>query len=349
MTDKRTIGHFKGCLLGGALGDALGAPVERMTLDEIRRAFGSSGVTEFHPIYERRGAITDDTQMTLFTTEGLILSQVRRDYQENNGVVTAVYHALLRWLYTQDTSKQHQLIRTFGSCSIVDGILTGYHELFSNRGPGKTCLTALRSGQMGTMTHPINDRKGCGGLMRIAPVGLAYEDAEKAFDLAAQCAAITHGHPTGYLSAGFLAALISIIGTGQSLETAITLSTDILKGYAGHGECLNAIDQARSLAASAQPSPETIETMGEGWVAEETLAISLYCALIHGNDFRKGVLLAVNHSGDSDSTGAVFGQISGAMIGLQALPEDLLMDLELKEVIEEMAEDLFERFTPQTS
>ena len=347
MTEKRTIDYFQGCLLGGAIGDALGAPVERMTLDEIRQAFGSSGINAFHPIYERCGAITDDTQMTLFTAEGLILSQVRQDYQEN-GVVTAVYHALLRWLYTQDTSEQQQLIRKFGSCSIVDGILTGHHELFSQRGPGNTCLTSLRSGRMGTMKHPINDRKGCGGLMRIAPVGLANEDAEKAFDLGAQCAAITHGHPTGYLSAGFLAALISIIGTGRSLEAAITLSTDILKGYSGHEECLKAIDQARSLAQTALPSPETIETLGKGWIAEETLAISLYCALTHGNDFRQGVMPAVNHSGDSDSTGAVFGQIFGAMHGIRRLPEDLLMELELKAIIQEMADDLFERFTSQT-
>ena len=64
--------RVRGCLLGGAVGDALGTLVEFLSLDEIRQRFGPQGVTGYEPAYGRRGAITDDTQMTLWTAEGLL-------------------------------------------------------------------------------------------------------------------------------------------------------------------------------------------------------------------------------------------------------------------------------------
>ena len=66
-----------GCLLGGAIGDALGAPIEFDSISEIRSQFGLNGLTHFAPAYGRTGAITDDTQMTLFSAEGLIRAQAR--------------------------------------------------------------------------------------------------------------------------------------------------------------------------------------------------------------------------------------------------------------------------------
>ena len=84
--------------------------------------------------------------------------------------------------------------------------------------------------------------------------------------------------------------------------------------------------------------------MGEGWVAEEALAISLYCALCAENDFKKGVLLTVNHSGDSDSTGAITGNILGCMLGNSSIPEKWIEQLELKEIIKQLGVDLFIQF-----
>jgi ADP-ribosyl-[dinitrogen reductase] hydrolase len=149
MITKRIIEHFKGCIIGGAIGDALGAPIEFMSIDQIRSTHGDQGLTDYSEAYGRKGAITEDTQMTLFTAEGLILSKVRQEYQGDEGVISAVYHALLRWLYTQETNIQGSLIQNHGTCSIVDGVLTGYKELFSLRAPGNSCLSALKSGRMG--------------------------------------------------------------------------------------------------------------------------------------------------------------------------------------------------------
>ncbi len=344
MINKRKIEHFKGCIIGGAIGDSLGAPIEFMSIDQIRSTRGDQGLTDYSEEYGRKGAITDDTQMTLFTAEGLILSKVRKEYQGDDGVISAVYHALLRWLYTQETNLQGDLIQNHGTCSIVDGVLTGYKELFSLRAPGNSCLSALKSGRMGTIESPINDSKDCGGVMRIAPVGLAYNDAEKAFQIGCECAAITHGHPTGYLSSGTLAALISMIFSGDSLPDAINESIRVLKNKKNNKETLQAIDKAMEMMGKAPPGPGVIEDIGGGWVAEEALAISIYCALVAGNDFKKGVLLSVNHSGDSDSTGSITGNILGALYGFDILPKNWVINLELKELIEETAGDLFDQF-----
>jgi ADP-ribosyl-[dinitrogen reductase] hydrolase len=262
--NRRTIENFKGCLIGGAIGDALGAPIEFMSIDQIKNTYGQHGLSNYSEAYGRIGAITDDTQMTLFTAEGLILAKVRQEYQSENGIIDSIYHALLRWLFTQETNLQGSLIQNHGTCSIVDGVLTGYKELFSLRAPGNSCLSALKAKTMGTIDDPVNDSKGCGGVMRIAPVGLAFSDMEKVFHIGCQCAAITHVHPTGYLAAGTLAAIISEIILGASLTDAIDESIMILKKQNRNQETLNTIVLAVEMADKSLPSPENIEEIGEG-------------------------------------------------------------------------------------
>jgi ADP-ribosylglycohydrolase len=71
------LARIRGCLLGGAVGDALGAPVEFLSLQEIRDKFGPAGIHDYARAYGRRGAIADDTQMTLFTAEGLLRATMR--------------------------------------------------------------------------------------------------------------------------------------------------------------------------------------------------------------------------------------------------------------------------------
>ena len=86
---------------------------------------------------------------------------------------------------------------------------------------------------------------------------------------------------------------------------------------------------------------DAIHLLGQGWVAEETLAIAIYCALKYPTDLEKALIAAVNHNGDSDSTGAVTGNILGASIGYKNIPQKFLDNLELKDVILEIADDLY--------
>lgn len=87
---------------------------------------------------------------------------------------------------------------------------------------------------------------------------------------------------------------------------------------------------------------EAIELIGGGWVGDEALAIALYCAAKYFDDFEKAMIAAVNHSGDSDSTGAITGNILGAVLGYEALPDFYKKDLELHDVILAVADDLWE-------
>lgn len=115
----------------------------------------------------------------------------------------------------------------------------------------------------------------------------------------------------------------------------------ILAAKPDHEEVLNTLDLAEQLANSPTPSQKAITQLGAGWIAEEALAVALYCSLVADN-FRQGVLLAVNHSGDSDSTGSIAGNLLGAMHGDDAIPSKWLRLLELNDLIGEVADDLFE-------
>jgi ADP-ribosylglycohydrolase/protein-tyrosine phosphatase len=347
----RTPAHYRGCLLGGAVGDALGAPVEFLSYDDIVEKFGSRGISEFAPVFGRKGAITDNTQMTLFTAEGLLRGYCR---EAAKGVLDPVfapvtYNAYLRWLVTQGIKTE------FSNWHLNDSWLLKLKELHKIRGSFNTCLIALMHEKMGTMENPHNNSKDCSGVMRTAPVGLLLEsfDADKnlwpekryqyAFETGCELAAITHGHPTVYLAAGFLSLLIARIIRGDTLEQALRFSIEELRTRPRSQECLAAVEKATQLweYGTGVPSAHVLEKLGRGWIAEEALSISVYCALAAEGDFKKGVCLAVNHNGDSNSTGAITGSILGALLGEGAIPQSWLNDLELRDVIEEIAEDLF--------
>jgi ADP-ribosyl-[dinitrogen reductase] hydrolase len=173
--------------------------------------------------------------------------------------------------------------------------------------------------------------------MRVAPVGVVSRRNE-AFKLGCETAALTYSHPSGILSAGFLALLIAEIMAGNRLQDAIRAAKTALIECADHTEVLRAVEKAEALALSPATSPIP-ESLGQGWIAEEALAMALYCALVAAN-FEEAVVLAVNHSGDSDSTGAITGNICGALYGLDAIPARWLDAVELRHEITAVADDL---------
>jgi ADP-ribosylglycohydrolase len=176
--------------------------------------------------------------------------------------------------------------------------------------------------------------------MRIAPVGLA-RTVDDPFAVGCEIAAITHGHPTGFLSAGFLALAIRETAAGTPLPAACEEASEELRRHPGHEECAAAVERAISLAADKRgaPSAEDVASLGEGWMAEEALAIALFCALA-APDFESALRLAVNHGGDSDSTGAIAGNLLGASAGEAAIPARWLAPLELREEILRLAAEL---------
>ena len=357
--------RIRGCLFGGAAGDALGYPVEFMSAHEIFSRFGDKGITSYmlDPVW-KKALISDDTQMTLFTANGLLLVESRRAargvWGKPRDYVAVAY---LDWLKTQGTTMAD--VRTHSRFSWEGGFswLLDVPELYSRRAPGMTCLSALRDeadavADAGELAHvedyvalARNDSKGCGGIMRVAPLALLGPvDDICALDYeAAQLAAITHGHSLGYMPAAVLVHILQRLvfpqeGTPRNLKDIIAEAREaaetVFKGDPHLKEMTDLMDLAVELAGSGDDDLTCIKRLGEGWVAEETLAIALFCVLRHQKDFSGGLVAAVNHSGDSASTGAVTGNILGAMTGFAAMEESWKQNLELSDVILEMADDL---------
>jgi len=316
---KLLISKYQGCLLGLAIGDALGAPVEFLRLQEIKKRYGKDGITDFHGWRGfKPGSYTDDTQMSLATAVGCIRAYQRWSQRGICHPASVVHRRYLEWLESQNNPDQR-------------------------RGPGNTCLSALQSEKMGTIEEKINDSKGCGGVMRTAPVGLAFP-SDRAFQEGAEYAAITHGHPSGYLTAGFLSGIISYIIEGKTLAEAIDLCIGQLIKYDGHSETLEKIELAQKLSVSQKSIEESIQTIGEGWVGEEALAISVYCSLKFSDNWGRGTLAAVNHSGDSDSTGSITGAILGTLLGVELIPGKWVRNVEESGRIKKIANDMFRIF-----
>ena len=365
-----TADNFTGCLVGGAIGDALGYFVEFLSSDEIFEKYGEDGLVDFSQ-EERDVHISDDTQMTLFTANGLLYYFYTGE-ADGRTPQQCIYQAYLDWLESQKETEE--------SSPRVSWLLN-VDAIRCRRAPGNTCLSALEKGQAGTVGEPVNNSKGCGGVMRVAPVGLYADNPGLAVHLAADAAAMTHGHPLGYIPAAAYAYIINrIIYTDDDLPEIITAMVEMLASvYGNHRETARLIEliaRAVDLAAEgglpdayegsdhhAENDPDPVvlappvkkyssldmkaeslrlEKLGGGWVAEETLAIALYCCLRFGDDFETAVKVAANHSGDSDSTASLTGAILGAAMGNSNMPTKYVMLLEMYDIISEVAKDLFE-------
>lgn len=326
--------RYRGCLLAGAVGDALGYQVEFDSLERILISHGERGVRCMSP------TVSDDTQMTLFTAEGMLMG-----CRQRMPMPACVYQSYLDWHVTQGGRRKGIFHK--------ESALLAEPGLYRRRAPGLTCLGALSSGDMGTMDEPINHSKGCGGVMRVAPCGLLKmpdlpDDGDAWALQGAMAAAITHSHIMGYVPAAMLADMVHaiLLEDGRALAEIVQDSLARMARLFGTGEQMMNFDslmrRAVDLAASDKPEREVIRSLGEGWVGDEALAIAVFCALRHPDNMEDCLSAAVTHDGDSDSTGAIAGNILGAWLGVEAIPVDWLDVLEMRDVIDGMAVKLYE-------
>ncbi len=342
---KQIADKCRGSLIGGAVGDALGYAVELSYLQEIQSEYGSLGIADYKLDQWGIAHFSDDTQMSLFTSEGVLKAAAKGEDNDQTAVLIEIEKSYLAWYSTQ-TAFQLPLSGSW---------LSNLRNLWFRRGPGNTCLEALSRLQEG---KPVkNDSKGCGGVMRVAPIGIYYAahplpgiDEERfVAEIADGSASITH-HNDMSSFASALAALVvfkcirepevsrarlrRIVDDSMSVALALWPESDEAKKFR------DLIYEALDLAESEIDDFEAIRRLGQGWVAEETLAIALFSAMRYIGDFGKCVACAVNHDGDSDSTGAVAGNIIGAILGYEAIPERFIKNLEMREVILSVADDL---------
>ena len=361
MTEKERLRDvFHGCIIGGALGDALGYPVEFQSYDSIVSHYGERGIQDLVIRHKGFAEFSDDTQMTLFTMDGLRQGILRAEYKgvsaKPEWYISLAYQD---WLATQEGTRE-----THNSFTELFRQEKGLDEW---RAPGNTCMSALAAQNVGSpnppysneiysMEHPGNQSKGCGGVMRVAPIGLMLRPGhwiskDGPAHTAGQAAAITHGNPLGYLPAAYLAELVNRLtyrkDVGDSEEGSVDLMVSMQKAldvidetFAGtpsldyfdeivekawrlaeetNEKELEGLLEAQKRVEIMNMDVRNIHAIGGGWVGEEALAIALYCAARYPYDFHQALRIAVNHSGDSDSTGAITGNILGAFLGMKEI------------------------------
>jgi ADP-ribosylglycohydrolase len=363
---------IRGSLMAGAAGDALGYVVEFMSRRAILSRYGERGITMFEldkGCYlceaTNMALISDDTQMTLFTANGLLMG-LTRGYMRGIGGRPEKYvdGAYIDWYYTQIGKKREIAADDWHYTWLRD-----ISELSSRRAPGNTCLIACESLLRGE--KPVNNSKGCGGIMRVAPMALLCagyasrgENLYSIEELAAaggEIAECTHKHPLGFLPASLLTVLLYKVvpmtaeKVRLEIDRIVAETLDCLdviyKGeYASDKRYLKELTEKAVLLAHADiADTDAIRLLGEGWVAEETWAIALYCAIRHIDSVEDAIIASVTHDGDSDSTGAVCGNIMGAIYGYEHIKERNIFcpegrgledTLELSEIILTIADDL---------
>ncbi|WP_330175230.1 ADP-ribosylglycohydrolase family protein [Streptomyces sp. NBC_01498] len=324
--------RVRGCLLGGAVGDALGAGVDTLALGGNQAPQGAEGAADFAPAFGRRGAVAAATQLTLFTVDGLIRAQVRRDTGAWHPP-TDVHRAYLRWAATQSDWGPDERRKD-------NGWLAQQEWLYARRDPSPSCLAGLADEQMGTLDRPKNPTaRDAGAVVRSAPFGLLVGwEPELVCQLAVECATQTHGHPTAYLSAGALAVIVHGVARGDGIDAAVQRALALLTQRPGHQPVTDALGQALGAVRQGVPTPGRVAALAKGWAAEDALSAAVYCALV-GEDVRHGLRLAVNHDGPSSATGALCGALLGAMHGETALPPAWLAELEGRATLLEIADD----------
>ena len=324
-----------GCIIGGACGDALGYPVEHKKLWKIIELYGEKGICEM--VLENGIAqITDDTQMTIYTAQGLIHAMQKQENYE--GFVKEVHLSYLRWIISLLHNKE-EMVSLYSSMFSENELAE--NDLLDNEGidvkmcRGGSTFSALLSGNRYSPSNPAPEGVRCGTIMRSAPIGIfAYQYPELAFRLGSDCGALTHGDPSAYLAAGFMCMLLSYLLQGCELEKSIYDCLDYLQKQDSYQTLFQVLMKAINLAKSpSKKAIDDIQCIGLGWRADENLAICLYCLLRFRTNVKEGFIACVNHDGDSDSVGAVYGNLAGAYVGLECLPAEYVNHVQFKELL----------------
>ena len=297
----------KGIIYGLAIGDALGRPTEFMSLSGIKETYGHTGIT----VLPEPALYTDDTQMSIAVAEALITA----GDQDIELIMSAVREEFIKWCHSPE----------------------------NNRAPGNACLTGVANMEKGKRwtESGVEGSKGCGSAMRVAPIGYLYRDhPEKLKEVAKATGICTHRHLTADAACIGAAYLVKLALDGVSPDQMIPKLLSFTKGISEEfdeaiqkvEECLNWEDEEKAL-----------NYLGEGWIGEEAVALALYCFLRYPDNYEKVVIRGANTDGDSDSIACIGGSISGAYLGVEAIPEDWIRRIEKTNYLEELSCHLHEK------
>ncbi|MCL2070886.1 MAG: ADP-ribosylglycohydrolase family protein [Oscillospiraceae bacterium] len=341
--------RFIGAFTGFSVGDAFGYPCREMTFEEICGRFEKRGCLRLAVSAKTNTALfTDATQMTLFTTDGILWATLSQK-EEGVNYTEYVFYAYQLWLYTQTKS-----IAGDEYSWLFDKNINAYRSkliktkgLYQNRAIEKTNveqLSKIRNSSYGKIISPLNNFSDTGAVKRVLPAGLFFNyDAELAFRAGADFAAITHGNPVSYLSAGFYSAVIAWLINGLNIDSSIKKSVDILKSYKNSDEVLKVIEKVLKFLSDDNIPPTTAVTrIGTDDDAAQALGVALFSAALFEDSYENAIRLAVNHDGRSDVCGAMCGGLLGAYHGAGFIPKKWVQKLSYLRLIEDIAISLVE-------
>ncbi len=278
-----------GMLYGGALGDALGCPIEFSSLKSIQAAYGEKGLTELLV----DSPWTDDTQMAIAVIKGVCPDPLG----DLDTIMTNIVKEFINWLDNPGIA------------------------------PGNTCLKGVRALAQGRhwSTSGILMSKGCGSVMRSPALGFIYQNnSDKLTQIARSQGIATHGHPAAIIASVAAPYTVKLILDGIPEEKILPRVDNMFRGHnQDFDKCLERINALRF----GSNEIDEMSSLGRGWVGDEAYVMSLYAFLRHPEDVKKCLRLAVNHSGDSDSIGCIAGNFIGVKKGFGHLPKEWLKHL----------------------
>lgn len=329
---------YTGCLLGLAVGDALGATVDSKTYQEICQDYGPAGLLGYD-LVNGFASISSHTQVAAFCCNGLLVSTAKG----NTEYLRFMTQALKEWARTLHLPGEPER-RSCWLCKVP--------ALRQRRSMDARTLDCFTRDVLGTPENPLNQGVGPGTLPAAIPVGLFFHpdrmNVQQVGQLGTQVVALTHGDPLAFLSGAVLAYTIAGIVQDEDtlLEQHFSHAAEAVRAQFGgeypQAEQIHAlIKKAIHLSCKPEiPRWQAMEELGCN-TCPEVLAGAVYAVLADGGDFDSAMITAVNHSGKSAAVGAVAGAILGAKLGEEALPEFYLECLEPAAVLRELAADFY--------
>lgn len=272
-------------VFGLALGDALGYPTEFLKLPQIKAKYSAQGIQDLPD----PALYSDDTQMTLALTEGLLDAGLDADLDTQ---MNAVGKRFIAWMHSPD----------------------------NNRAPGRTCMAGVERFESGTSWRlaGIAHSKGCGSAMRVATIGYFYQhDEERLREVAEASGIITHRHPAAVAASIGAAYLVKLALDGVPVSEYGRRMTSFVDGVSDEFDA--ALYRVGHVGGWTDEEA-ALDHIGEGWVGEEAVALAFYCVLRYPDDYVACMRRAANSNGDSDSVACIAGGIMGARLGLDAIP-----------------------------
>ncbi len=305
--------RFRGSLLGLAIGDALGMPVEGARVSTITAHLGR--VTDFLDAPWRNlraGQWTDDTKMMLCHARSIV---------ETGGVdPDDISFKFMEWFKSGDW-------RGMGNSTY-----SSLKRLLQGVPPGE-------SGETGEMAA------GNGTVMRIAPVALIdCRDLEKLHRDAEVASIITHNNQEAVAGSRAVCYAIALAVRGALNTTSLI---DEIIEYIGPCKVAENLQIAKSLLRQDISTTEALLRLGTSGYVVETVASALFCFLRTPEDFEETLISAVGGGYDTDTTAAVAGSISGAYNGLSIIPQRWARNVEAADEIIELADSIYALTFPQ--